>query len=544
MQGNHVHHAHAKHSRLRPTRAAARYGKSWPVRARKLQGAALAARSWLGLAVGLHALVVGLGCGGGGELGAACETHDDCNATLQCAAQVCVERCARAPQCGDGFSCSRDGLCVAASGVQGETCYAESFCGKGLACMLGTADRDADGIVLATCAPDQQGHAVGDTCRGDSDCRNGTCALGHCVDVCAEDIDCPLAMTCTSIPRVTSERATYPTFQGCLPSNGSVAFDVTGTGPNQRLAVPVPGNARSLTLSMTVDDSTHRVGLARLVSPRNRLLYSLPATVEDYYANLVRHLPAREISVAQLPSNPAMGFEHGVYLADVATFRTIGTPGAATPRVMAALRLGSNATLDITFAIVDLAQHHCAPAFAGVTLRADTAKDVTPLQAEYLPAIRSLLARAGITLGNVRFRDIADHAELAALAVADTEQLLRLSETASGITVFLVRSISPAGVFAIGPKPGPAGLIGTSRSGVVISMEALCYRSWTTLARTTTRQIFSYLGLYDNIDPTGGLDPIADTDESMENIMHFSELGGTVITEGQGEIVRRSPVLR
>ena len=111
--------------------------------------------------------------------------------------------------------------------------------------------------------------------------------------------------------------------------------------------------------------------------------------------------------------------------------------------------------------------------------------------------------------------------------------------------MFFVRTLSPIGLQAVGPNPGPAGLAGTRRSGIVIGVDTLCYRTWRQLARLTAYEIARYMGLYNNvgIDPAH-IDPIADTDSTSTNLMFYSELGGTVLSEGQKQILRRSAVLR
>jgi hypothetical protein len=119
--------------------------------------------------------------------------------------------------------------------------------------------------------------------------------------------------------------------------------------------------------------------------------------------------------------------------------------------------------------------------------------------------------------------------------------------------VFFVRTLSPVGLQAIGPAPGPAGLAGTRGSGVVIGVDTLCYRDWQHLARLSAHELARYMGLYDNVEiddmpattpPVLHRDPISDTDTSTDNLMFYSELGGSSLTAGQRDILTRSPVLR
>ena len=83
---------------------------------------------------------------------------------------------------------------------------------------------------------------------------------------------------------------------------------------------------------------------------------------------------------------------------------------------------------------------------------------------------------------------------------------------------------------------------------VVIGLDTLCYRSWSQLARITAHELALYMGLYNNveIDPMSVRheDPIPDSDAAETNLMFYSELGGTELSEGQRYILSRSPVLR
>ena len=77
--------------------------------------------------------------------------------------------------------------------------------------------------------------------------------------------------------------------------------------------------------------------------------------------------------------------------------------------------------------------------------------------------------------------------------------------------------------------------------------DTLCYRSWTQLARQTAHGIARHMGLFRNREPDDvatHVDPIADSDESLDNLMHWSEFGGTALSEGQRKILQASPVLR
>ncbi len=486
--------------------------------------------------------VASSGCADGGGVGAACESHDDCRTALQCASNVCTRLCRRALECGDGAACSANGYCVAGTSRAGDTCITETACSPGLACILDRTDVDHDGVMQATCAPDRQGHALGSPCADDSECRNGTCALGHCIDLCSNDRDCGAGQVCTSIPRVEAGGAQ---FFGCVVNQGTLTFELAAQGAVQKTLLAVPGNARSVSLLMTLDDQNQRVGLTKVVSPRGRLLYTLPIQRLDYYSNLLRHIPDRGLSVALMPSSLDNEFEHGPYSLELQSFR-LGQPGSATPRTTVAMKMGDGSLLDLHLKFVDLAEHPCREQLnpQNGVLNAQSARRDTAFQQYFISTLRTLLGRGSVTIGSITFEDVVGHPELDAITQESAAALFAQTNTADGVTLYFVRSIAPAGLAAIGAAPGPVGLPGTSRSGIALTMEAMCYRSWPQLARTAAHEIAGYLGLYPNRDIDDGLDPLSDTDDSSENLMFYSELGGLELTPSQGRIMQRSPALQ
>ena len=506
------------------------------------------------------ALALG-GCpGGGAGLGETCSRTGDCSGEYQCISSVCVQRCQHAPECGDGFACTLDGLCIAATGQTGDACTSEIDCAAGLACQLdGGSDVDANGLLLATCSAATGVRPAEAACERDVDCRNGTCALGRCVDLCnaadgAPDVEaaraCVTTDTCTKIPRVGLPGAHAPLFGGCLPQHGVITWAIPVDGPRSTLELPRPDNAQSLALVMSVDDVQQEVGAISVFGPDDADLFELTAV--DPFATLVRHEPELGQSVLAMPSSPDPGAElvTGAYHVTVASLRPpfggLPTIGSATPRVTAVAKLGSGSTLDLHFYFLDFTDHPCAAAFAGETLTATTASVDSFFQQDYLHTLRTVLANAGISILQPTYEDLANHPDLDGLDVADASALLQLGVHATGINVFFVRSLSPVGLQAFAPNPGPPGLGGTRQSGIVIGLDTLCYRSWTDLARLTARELARYMGLYDTVgltQPTS-TDPISDTTTDATNLMFPSEHQGTDISTKQRDILRRSGVLR
>ena len=429
------------------------------------------------------------GCtGGSGAIGEPCSYHRDCNGQLQCAAGVCANRCKRSPECGDGYICDLAGLCQVATGESGESCISETDCAPGLSCQID--DNDAIVPLVATCTAQNVGRPPGSTCETDGECRNGTCALGHCLDLCGDTRDCSIGSTCMEIPRVEDVSTK---FAGCLPAHGTMTWSIPVSAPMANIVFPVPSAASSASLVFRVDDPAQYVGALNVTSPRGQTLYNRPCNVmgcnpeAEFYANPVRHLPELGQSVLAMPTTPSVPFEPGAYRIQVSSLRANGQLGSAIPQVTGVIRVDSALLLDLHFYFLDLD----------------------------------------------------------GLDIANAGALLELGSHATGINVFFVRTLSPVGLQAFGPNPGPAGLANTARSGIAISADTLCYRSWDTLARLTAHEVARYMGLYHNVEiDSQWRDKIEDSDDSPNNLMFYSELGGTVLSPGQREILTRSAVLR
>jgi hypothetical protein len=499
------------------------------------------------------------GCpGGDGAIGDHCASHSECSDQLQCFASTCTPRCERAPDCGDGYRCDSSGVCQAAQGQPGDTCTSEVDCSAGLSCQIeGTAVTD-EGYLLASCGGENGGRPAGAPCADDGECRNGTCDLGHCIDLCSDDRDCGAGTLCTRVPHPASGGLLY---RGCLQARGSIRWSIPIHSANEDVALPIPSSARSVSVLFSIDDPNQWVGATQITAPNNLKVLEFSQTnyfAPEHYTNpYVRHRPELGQSVLAMPISPApmAQLQTGVYTMRVRSLRLSGQPGCvapgpcldqgnATPTIDAVIKVDDASILDLHFYFLNLDEHPCAEAFGG-RLDATTAQSASYFE-QFLTQIKDILGTAVyFELGNVTYEDLRDHPDLDGLDVDKAPALLSLGAHATGINVFFVRTLSPIGLQAVGPNPGPAGLAHTRRSGIVIGVDTLCYRSWPQLARLTAHEIARYMGLYDNvgIDPTH-IDPIPDSDMSSSNLMFYSELGGTFLSEGQKQILRRSPVLR
>jgi hypothetical protein len=314
--------------------------------------------------------------------------------------------------------------------------------------------------------------------------------------------------------------------------------------------LPVPEPARAISVLMTVEDQSQKVGVTQLMAPSGVQLINSQLS---YFTNpFVRHRPELAQSVLAMPSTPAHPLQSGVYAMTVRSLRPAPTapplppdlPGTATPTITAVVKLDPSVLLDLHFHFLNFDDHPCAAAFGG-ELDATAAQDAMhPFQKDFIAALRSILSQA-VSLGTLTYKDMRDHADLDGLDLQNAPSLLALGSHTTGIDVFFVRTLSPVGLQAIGPNPGPAGLAGTRQSGIVIGIDTLCYRSWPQLARLTARELARYMGLYNNVElDSTHVDPIADSDTSLENLLFYSELGGTQLSPGQRDILSRSAVLR
>ncbi|HEX4423139.1 MAG TPA: hypothetical protein VH165_34715 [Kofleriaceae bacterium] len=505
------------------------------------------------------------GCpGGSGEIGTTCGGNDDCSSSLQCLNGRCQPRCQRAPDCGDGYSCEDDGSCKPATGGPGDNCSSEVDCAAGLSCQLDKSAAGSDLHLEATCTQENDTAPAGSECVLDADCRNGTCALGHCVDVCQKSRDCGAGYNCAVIP---STVVSHALFEGCLPESGLLTWRIPVDNTTPEVLIPAPTIATSVELVMSVPDPDQKVGATSVMAPNGNRIYARPCSsasgacteaeeADQFFANAQRHTPGFGQSVLSIPSGSSVGVMTGVYQINLASQNADDSVGTAIPQVTAVVRLDSGVHLELHLFFLDLTDHPCQATIGTDPLNAASAGTAPGFQA-YLDEIHTVFDRAAISVGAISYEDILDHPTLDGLDAANAGDLLKLGKYATGINVFFVRTLSPAGIQAFGPNPGPAGLSGTRQSGIVIGLDTLCYRSWTALAHLTAHELARYMGLYHNVEngtpdhPTWH-DQIDDdhTGDPSTNLMFFAEpvdpddQPPPVLSADQREILTRSAVLQ
>jgi len=497
-----------------------------------------------------------LGCGGGHELGEPCAATSECASGLQCAAQVCVPRCTSHLDCGDGAVCS-DGECQLVVSDIGDDCTSELECGVGQTCRLPSTFGES-----STCQAEHLGALEGEACTVDDDCRSGGCALGRCIGLCQRNTDCRRGWLCAKIPHPPLG------FDGCLPGNATIAFEVPvvrdpsdPTDPNRDLevSVPVPSTAKSMVLVFEARDRNlvQFVGAGQVKNPRGITVYRRPLDADSFFSNPIRHTPLPGISMMEISSSGQAPLEAWIYTAAVTRYRLDQDPQAGrgngpVQRLRVIQKLGTGSVLDLHFYFRDLVDHPCAAAIGG-DLSAATAPLLAGFKNQFLPELARIFESASIRIGEVTYTDLDgprpqdQRHEYDVLEASQAPSLFAQATARTGVSIFFVRSIEPEGnQLLTGGTPG-APLPGTGASGIAVALDSLCYRDWTVLARQTAHGLARHMGLFRNREPDGvpgHVDPINDSSDGMDNLMHWSEFGGTELSAGQRDVLKDSPVLR
>ncbi len=502
-------------------------------------------RYGMGLAASLLSTAL-LACGGAGA-GAPCQSNSDCDDDYQCLGQICTPLCTRNSDCGDGYQCDENQHCALVASDIGDRCNSEWECGFGQSCVLDEDDYDGDGRLTATCQAQGEGGNVGSVCTTDEDCRNTLCTLGHCSQVCAVREDCPVTSFCDSIPRILGEpkEGRSASFDGCLLS-GVLSTPIPMTESFGTIHLPVPRSAESFSIVTSVDDSSHLVGVKRVLAPNNQSLFSEPSSQEEFLANPIRYARSKDVSTLQFPSDAIHQTQEGIYEIQVEASLPPFGPGTAIPEVTAHYKLTQSRYLDLTFYFANLEDHPCRDKLEDGDLSASTAQLSEGFSESYIGEIRRIFESADIRIAApVTLKDV-QRADLDGITdQEDLRKLFSLADNETGIAIFVVRSLPSSGVQTLGTTiPGPPRTPGTPSSGIAVSLDSLCYRSWETLARITAHSIAGQMGLWNNRDPEGTLDPIGDSDRSSSNLMYFGEFGGTEISAGQSRVLGLYPGLR
>ncbi|MEZ4398879.1 MAG: hypothetical protein R3B06_02610 [Kofleriaceae bacterium] len=531
-------------ARRRPTAAAPRAART------RAAGAGLA-RYVGGLVI---ALVVGCG-GGGASVGETCTTVAECADGLQCLDHICRPGCLADIDCGDGRFCEARECKVVLSEL-GDPCVSETECGRGQTCRL-PVDTFTTGVGACQSELSTGPRVVGEPCAIDDDCRIGACALGRCTALCANDSQCLRGFLCTEIPRVSADaEAALGGYRGCLPSRGTLTYDVPvrplllpAASATQTITVPVVQTATSLTVVTEAGRASDVVGVAKVADQAEVIFDETPGQPK-----LLRHTRLPGLAVLQIPTTSAVDSVHwGHYQMDIKTSAASGAIANAGRRIRIVEKLGNDARLDLHFYFADLSNHPCL----SQPLDAAHAASDDDFQTRFRTELVRIFAPANIAIAAVTYGDIAGTQDgrgqipagtYDSLTATSAAALFRRFPHTTGVNVFIVRSLAPAGTeILVGGTPG-APMGGTAASGVAVAMTPLCYQPpgerWAYLARITAHAVARHMGLYRNREPDGSADPLDDSPTDESNLMYWGEDGQTSLSSEQRDVLRKSPVLR
>ncbi|MBK9072073.1 MAG: hypothetical protein IPL79_13875 [Myxococcales bacterium] len=478
-------------------------------------------------------------CGGKAGLGEPCDVARDCELGAQCFAGRCVPTCQRGPECGDGYTCD-EGACVGAVGELGQPCASEMACGQALSCHVTDAGSGAASCVVETAAlPD------GAACTSHAACRHGTCMFDRCVSLCAAEIDCRQGERCQESPYLVDRFAIAspgepppPLVAHCLADEPTLVFEVpVHNSPAAATWLPMPRGATSFTVATFVGSGKPLVGMAALTSPSGTADYEWPQTDAAYLAG-ARYAPTEAMSLFTWPRPSGQAIEAGAYRADLGVF-TPARQRLAVPAVAkVVVRMLPLVSVDLALHVLDTTDHPCVSPFSAATINSGD-----EIMAQYLPALRAILQPAGIAVGRVTFYDLTDRGDLDEIAATDLAALHEAATAPGAINIYLVRSVTPAGL-AVATAAIPTTSASTfTAAPVALSLAARCYLSWRDLARATARTLAIHAGMWPSLNLAGQADNFADTPQSSDNLMHPAEYGGTSLSTSQRYYLREHMVV-
>jgi len=400
--------------------------------------------------------------------------------------------------------------------------------------------------------PGVGGGPSGGPCETDDNCRSRLCGCRVCSAACADDAGCAPGMICSDGACGFAPLDTDPQVDE-IPLGTVSIVRAFGGAASDPLAVAVPCDAVSLTLNALEDsdDVPVQIRFDLVEAPDGELLMDLALLFSGVDQPLWAYpYPGWTVMTMLVPNSTEdrIAFGPGTYGWRHSSFPTDGGEWPDVEVEVTALVKRTERALDA--GTLDL---NVWP--VGLGFSAAEAPDRADLQ-ETLATVETVYAQVGISLGDVAYFDPPPE-EVARLEVIDRDtgpdselsDLYRLSAGREGFVVdlFLVRSLS--GILGIaGGVPGPAGLHGTARSGVVaVADPALVTPEQ--LGGIVAHEIGHYLGLYHSTGSLAGPDGddnIADTVTGDDtNLMWPAALNvSRNLTAGQGFVMRRNPLVR
>ena len=503
----------------------------------------------------------------------------ECRAGYQCFSGACRPACADDGGCGKGFACN-GGRCEPLPGTGiGEKCKVnddcssrlcdlrtktcrlgctyEQQCGAAETCWVNPVDRDGDRSpesLLPICIPRRaDGRGIGEPCTKDAECAQGQCELGACVTLCQTGGNCPTSppMTCAQMMHL-AESGT-PKFNGCLPRNGTITYDIP-TGGDELL--PLPSNAQSFSLfvAATGMNVNYYTGIYGLDDPAGTSLYTPPRTRDELAKLPLRYFPSPGTSMVLVSNAPArLQAKPGLY--GFKGFAQAQGGGFSDYSTRVRIKVGEGGAAGP----VNVALHVFVTNLSGGCTSFNAASAPKALAAVETQ-IKSIFAKAWVNITSITYKDTTASSTFTQDQGDNTELMNILRKATTGddpdvLELVIVKKISggQGGGFEIlgvaGGIPASVGVPGTPHSGVTASLTSLCWdKTGKQMATTIAHELGHSLGLFHNIEQDASTDAITDNDADREqNLMYWAEnnRGNQVKLSGQqAQVMRNNPALK
>jgi hypothetical protein len=248
------------------------------------------------------------------------------------------------------------------------------------------------------------------------------------------------------------------------------------------------------------------------------------------------------------PNNPATAVPKGantlVVMAQIppADWGDVPTPGTGSVRVTVRAKLGG---VPAQTGVIDLNLH-----FTGAKDWTAAGAAQNQELAALLAKVAELYAQVGIGIGLVTYHDVDPQYQVLETIDGPQSDLGQMfgaaePERPNAINLFFVEEIVGGfGGFGVllgiaGGIPGPPLEQGTAKSGVAIAMQEV---DGAPAGRETTaaHEMGHFLGLFHTVEVLGITDPLPDTGEGPEWLMH-NQGAGTSLSPQQGDVMRANP---